>query len=53
VYWYRKAAEQGHGEAQHNLGTSYYYGNGVKKNHREAKKWLQKAERQGFSNYQK
>jgi len=30
--WYRKAAEQGHADAQYNLGVSYYNGEGVSRN---------------------
>jgi hypothetical protein len=26
VYWFRKAAEQGHAKAQYNLGLMYDYG---------------------------
>ena len=29
VKWYRKAAEQGHAEAQNNLGVMYLNGRGV------------------------
>ena len=29
VKWYRKAAEQGDKDAQHNLGVCYEYGEGV------------------------
>ena len=47
VKWYRKAAEQGHAEAQNNLGECYYYGNGVEKNYKEAAKWYRKAAEQG------
>lgn len=30
---YRKAAEQGHADAQHNLGVSYFNGQGVPKDY--------------------
>ena len=43
VYWYRKAAEQGNVEAQHNLGAMYANGQGVRQDHKIAKEWLGKA----------
>ena len=48
VYWYRKAAEQGHARAQLNLGNCYEYGKGVTKSITEAVKWYRKAAAQGF-----
>ena len=39
--WFRKAAEQGHAEAQYRMGSAYY--NGVKRNYREAVRWYQMA----------
>ena len=36
VRWYRKAAEQGHAEAQYNLGSCYDNGDGVAKDEIEA-----------------
>jgi hypothetical protein len=39
VQWYRKAAEQGHADAQHNLGLMYMEGRGVKQDDAEAVKW--------------
>ena len=47
VKWYRKAAEQGHAEAQYLLGVMYNNGNGVIKDFQEARKWYQKAAEQG------
>ena len=44
---YRKAAEQGHTNAQVNLGHCYFIGNGVPKDSSEAAKWLRKAAEQG------
>jgi len=32
VEWHRKAAEQGHADAQNHLGQMYQYGLGVDKN---------------------
>ena len=43
VHWYRKAAEQGNVEAQHNLGAMYANGQGVRQDHKIAKEWLGKA----------
>lgn len=43
LYWYRKAAEQGIGEAQYNLGLMYEEGQGVSKNRKVAKEWYKKA----------
>ena len=43
----RKAAEQGDGRAQYELGEMYYKGKGVPQHYREAFKWYRKAARQG------
>ncbi len=45
--WFRKAAAQGHPEAQYNLGLMHYNGQGVPKNDVEAAKWFRKAAAQG------
>ncbi|MHC4308020.1 MAG: AAA family ATPase [Planctomycetota bacterium] len=45
--WYRKAAEQGHAQAQSNLGIMYSQGQGVEKDYNEAVKWCRKAADQG------
>ena len=47
VNWYRKAAEQGHAQAQANLGWMFQYGLGVSKNRAEAINWYRKAAEQG------
>jgi TPR repeat protein len=47
VKWYRKAAEQGHVAAQHNLGLCYQNGHGVSQNDSEAVKWYRKAAEKG------
>ena len=47
VKWYRKAAEQGHAEAQYALGYSYQYGHGVAQDDEEAATWYRKAAEQG------
>lgn len=43
VKWYRKAAEQGFGEAQFNLGEMYAKGRGVAKDTLQALSWYRKA----------
>jgi len=48
VRWYRKAAEQGHANAQFNLGVGYANGQGVKQDHAEAVRWYRKATEQGL-----
>lgn len=45
---YRKAAELGAAEAQHNLGVCYYNGDGVQKDSKEAVKWCRLAASQGM-----
>ena len=47
VKWYRKAAEQGHAEAQYALGYSYQYGHGAAQDDEEAANWYRKAAEQG------
>ncbi len=52
LYWYRRAAELGDREAQHNLGLAYARGLGVKKNIPEAVKWWRAASMQGNTDSQ-
>ena len=47
---YLKAAIQGEAEAQHNLGSMYYKGEGVTQNTATAKEWFNKACDDGFEN---
>lgn len=47
VYWFRKAAEEGHREAQENLGGMYERGEGVTQDYTEAMAWYRKAAEQG------
>jgi S1-C subfamily serine protease len=47
VRWFRKAAEQGHAQAQSDLGTSYAEGHGVPQDFRESFTWWRKAAAQG------
>ena len=50
VYWYKKAAEQGHVQAQYDLGSLYQFdGSGeVPQDMKQAVYWLTKAAEQGF-----
>ena len=48
-YWYEKAAEQGHTEAQHAVGWLYENGKGVERNYEKAVYWYQKAAEQGLA----
>jgi Caspase domain/Sel1 repeat len=45
--WFRKAADQGHAGAQHNLGFMFFNGLGTPKNKSEAMNWYRKAAYQG------
>ena len=47
VHMLEEAADQGHAEAQFNLGVMYYEGQGVPQNTSEALRWLHKAQVQG------
>jgi len=49
---YRKAAEQGHADAQYILGVMYNFGKGVPENYTEAIKWYRKAAEQGHADAQ-
>ena len=50
--WFRKAAEQGHMNAQFGLGVSYEHGNGVEKSMVVADEWYRKAAEQGLGRAQ-
>ncbi|WP_309295377.1 tetratricopeptide repeat protein, partial [Aeromonas caviae] len=45
--WYRKAAEQGHAQAQYFLGWMYTNGLGVVQDDWQALSWIRKAAEQG------
>ena len=45
--WCRQAAEQGDADAQNNLGSMYYDGQGVNKDYAEAVRWYRKSAEQG------
>lgn len=47
MMWYRKAAEQGHADAQYALGSGYLEGHGVARDYSEAVKWYRKSAEQG------
>ena len=47
AHWYRKAAEQGHVNAQAMLGQMTYLGEGVPASSAKAIRWYRKAARQG------
>lgn len=47
IRWWRKAAEQGHAEAQYTLGTRYYLGIEIPREDGEALKWWRRAAEQG------
>lgn len=53
VAQWRKAAEQGHVEAQTRLGNMYANGSGVSQNYTEAVKWYRKAAEQGAAEAQR
>ena len=46
--WYRKAADQGCGIAQYNLGVCYHNGQGVCQSLDQAKEWYYEAAKQGY-----
>jgi TPR repeat protein len=43
VVWFRRAADQGHANAQYNLGCAYYTGHGVPVDHDAGVEWWSKA----------
>ena len=47
--WYTKAAEQGHAQAQCNLGWMYQNGHGVTQDYQKAYEWYTKAAEQGLT----
>ena len=47
VYWCRQAAEQGHADAQYNLGYYYREGYGVSQDLEQAIYWYSKSAEQG------
>jgi len=53
VYWHTKAAEQGHANAQLQLGICYGTGEGVPKDYEKAKYWVTKSAEQGYEEAKK
>ena len=49
VRWLRLAADQGHADAQHNLGWMYANGEGVPEDDAEAARWYRLAADQGHA----
>ena len=49
LIWYRKAADQGHANAQNQLGFMHQKGMGVEQNYAEALTWYRKAADQGHA----
>jgi hypothetical protein len=47
-YWFRLAAEQGHGDAQESIAGAYWYGFGARQDYVEAANWYLKAAEQGM-----
>ncbi len=47
MQWYSKAAEQGHADAQYNLGLMYYKGQGVPQDNIRAYMWVNLAASNG------
>lgn len=50
--WFRKAAEQGHTEAQYSMGIMHDNGKGVPEDVQEAAAWFRKAALQGYAKAQ-
>jgi uncharacterized protein len=49
VFWFKKAAEQGYGPAEHNLGNMYYHGKGLKRDYSQAFYWYKKSAENNFT----
>lgn len=50
--WYRRAAEQGHADAQYEIGHLYHNGHGVSQSYAEAAQWYRRAAEQGHAKAQ-
>ena len=50
--WYKKAAEQGHADAQLRLGVMYSKGRGVPRDDKQAVEWFRKSAEQGHADAQ-
>ncbi len=49
AYWYQKAAQKGHPEAEFNLARLYAGGHGVKKDEEQAARWVSASATQGYA----
>ncbi len=49
---FKPLAEEGSAEAQYNLGSMYFFGQGLPQDYKEARKWYRKATEQGNANAQ-
>ncbi|MDR3357639.1 MAG: sel1 repeat family protein [Desulfovibrio sp.] len=49
--WFRKAAEQGHSDAQYDLGEMYATGGGVTKDDAKAAEWYGKSLSRGIPTF--
>ena len=52
THLFTKAAEQGHADAQNNLGDRYKYGEGILQDYKQAVHWFTKAAEQGHADAQ-
>src|ERR1051325_1169240 len=52
ISWYQRAAQNGHGGAQNNLGSLYFIGKGVEKDLKKAIYWYEKAVENGHKGAQ-
>ena len=50
--WFQKAADQGHADAQNNLGIMYYEGEGVSRDFVKAAHWFRQSAEQGNADAQ-
>ena len=47
VFWLRRAAGQGHADAQYALGLAYFEGKGVPRDVAQARSWIEEAAKRG------
>ena len=50
--YFRRAAQQGDAQSQHNIGLNYHHGLGVARDDAEAGRWFQRAAEHGFADAQ-
>jgi TPR repeat protein len=46
-FWFKKSAEQGHADAQYNLGLMYFLGDGTSINKSQSAFWIRKSYENG------